>query len=68
MKLKPREPICGKLMHASGQQSLDGRVRTALGVQRVACQLDPGHEGNHFAKMKNATYTWSNEEKNPQKI
>lgn len=42
-------------------------VRKSLKFKRVKCGLDPGHEGNHLARTKIATFTWWNKQKNPQK-
>lgn len=42
-------------------------ARKAMKFARVKCQLDSGHEGNHLARTKIATFSWWNKRKNPQK-
>jgi hypothetical protein len=61
---------CGKRMLASVQREMLRVYRPTRKSERlpqIACELPPGHEGNHVCSTKRARYEWWNEERNPQK-
>ena len=64
----PKRERCGQLMQATPHRRLPRDVRKKLGLHPVRCELEPGHEGNHRARTKTATFEWWNQEKNPQTL
>jgi hypothetical protein len=56
-------PVCGKRMLQGEQGRRELRIRPV----RISCGRKFGHDGNHEARIKTGTFTWWNEEANPQR-
>jgi hypothetical protein len=62
-EVSERKAICGSIIHPTMQKPLEPRARRVLGLKRIRCTEELGHEGNHGAQTRKATAEWRSQEK-----